>query len=206
METTIDVTPVSNGLDSLDRVARDLEAADGNNPLTLKGALAWGWHTVGLLAYLRLQPHKSLFDAWVQDYLHEGDPELQVDRDAHWEERERLSFLELLDLLSVVEMPILKPEFYQGWQDRTARCHNLRQQVAGLVGGSVGEEQRQQLLLLLAAYHHLIRLPAGVELDAALIREAFPALLDLVALLLDDSAPQAEALQVTLNRCRQALR
>jgi hypothetical protein len=45
----------------------------------------------------------------VQNYLHEGSPELDIERDARWEERERLSFLELLDILSGEEMSSLKP-------------------------------------------------------------------------------------------------
>ena len=196
------VTPLSNALDSLERVAGDLEA---EGSLKFKGALAWGWHAVGLLAYVRLQPQRELFDAWVQDYLHQGAPALQVERDARWEERERLSFLELLDLLSAEALPILKPEFYQGWQDRTSRCQGLRRQTAQIVGGSVNEGQRQQLLVLLAAYHRLIRLPAGVVLDEAEIRRAFPALLDLAALLVDRRAPEAGALLGVLERCRKAL-
>jgi hypothetical protein len=196
------VTPLGNALDSLERMAGDL---GGEGPLRLKGALAWGWHAVGLLAYVRLQPQRDLFDAWVQDYLHQGEPALQVERDARWEERERLSFLELLDLLSAEALSILKPEFYQGWQDRTSRCQGLRRQMAQVVGGSVDEGQRSQLLVLLAAYHRLIRLPAGVELDEAQIRRAFPALLDLAALLVDRGAPEAAGLLGVLERCRRAL-
>ncbi|MBI2503004.1 MAG: hypothetical protein HYW07_07185 [Candidatus Latescibacteria bacterium] len=196
------VTPLSNALDSLERVAGDLEA---EGPLKLKGALAWGWHAVGLLAYVRLQPQRQLFDAWVQDYLHQGEPALQLERDARWEERERLSFLELLDLLSAEQLSILKPEFYQGWQDRTSRCQGLRRQMAQIVGGSVNEGQRTQLLVLLAAYHRLIRLPAGVVLDLPSTRRTFPALLDLAALLVDRSTPEAGALLGALERCRKAL-
>jgi hypothetical protein len=200
------VTPLQNALDSLERVAGDLEAPSGDEPLALKGILTWSWHAVGLLAYLRLQPQRHLFDAWLQDYLNEGEAQLQIDRDAHWEERERLSYLELLDLLSEEQLPILKPEFYQGWQDRTSRCHGLRRQMAEIIGGGIGDDQRQQLLLLLAAYHRLIRLPASVELETGQICQAFPALLDLVELLLDTSAPEAEAVQTALNRCKRALK
>ena len=203
MNTT--VTPLQNALDSLERVAGDLEAAGGDQPLVLKGILTWSWHAVGLLAYLRLQTQRHLFDAWLQDYLNEGEPQLQIDRDARWEERERLSYLELLDLLSEEQLPILKPEFYQGWQDRTSRCHGLRRQMVEIVGGGIGDDQRQQLLLLLAAYHRLIRLPASVELEAEQVCQAFPALLELVDLLLDADAPGTDALQTALDRCRKAL-
>jgi hypothetical protein len=46
VNTTGTVTPVQNALDSLRRVARELEGADPEDPLALKGALAWGWHRV----------------------------------------------------------------------------------------------------------------------------------------------------------------
>lgn len=203
MDTTI--TSLHNACDSLERTARALEADTADDPLALKETLVWGWHAIGLLAYLRLQPQRRLFDAWLQDYLNEGEPQLDIDRDARWEERERLSHLELLDLLSEEQLPILKPEFYQGWQDRTSRCHGLRRQTAQLVDGSIDASQRQQLLLLLAAYHRLIRLPAGVDLDPAQIRQAFPALLDLAALLLDENNPDAASAQTALERCRTAL-
>lgn len=206
MNTTRTVTPVQNALDSLRRVARELEEAEAGDALTLKGALTWGWHAVGLLTYLRLQPGRETFDAWVQDYLHEGEPALRVERDARWEERERLSFLEMLDLLSASDLPSLKPEFYQGWQDRTSRCQGLRRQVAHLMGNSIKAEGRDRLLLLLAAYHRLIRLPAGVSLETAPVREAFPALLDLTDMLIDRSGPEAEALTEALHQCRAALK
>jgi len=195
------VAPEQNALDSLNRVVRDLEAGS-EDAMNLKGALAWGWHCVGLLAYLRLRPERGVFDAWVQDYLHEGTPELETERDARWEERQRLSFLELLDLLSLRDLPILKPEFYQGWQDRTTRCRNLRTQVQGLIGAGIDADQREQLLLLLAAYHRLIRLPAGVALDVEAIRTAFPALLDLLGLLTEVGS---EMFSEALDRCRAAL-
>ncbi len=205
VSATEHISPIHNAVESLGRVAREIEESDTGDPLALKGAVAWGWHAVGLLAYLRLQPDRDRFDAWVQDYLHEGEPSLKVDRYAHWEERERLSFLEMLDLLSAPELPSLKADFYQGWQDRMTRCQGLRFQVAELVGQSLGTEQRDQLLLLLAAYHRLVRLPAGVSLETAAIWEAFPALLDLADLLLDPTLPEAREVTGAIERCRNAL-
>ncbi len=198
------ITPLQNALDSLQRVAQELEQ-DAEDGIRLKGALAWAWHAVGLLAYLRLQPEADMFDAWVQAYLHEGEPNLVVDRDARWEERERLSFLELVDLLSEELLPILKPEFYQGWQDRTSRCRDLRRKVNSVIGASISATDREQLLLLLAAYHRLIRLPAGVSMETAPVLKAFPALVGLAEMLLDRSAPEADTVFKTLQHCRSAL-
>ena len=94
---------------------------------------------------MRLQPQRKEFDAWIWDYLDEGEPALDVVRDSHWEERQRLSLLELLDILSEVDLLLLKPEFYQGWQDRTERCKTLRRQAAAITGFAIGAEQRDSL-------------------------------------------------------------
>jgi len=206
MTNVHDLTPTQNALDSLRRMAHELEHGGEGKKTALgyKGALAWGWHVCGLLAYMRLKPARETFDAWMQDYLHEGTPALDVERDARWEERERLSILELLDLLSEENLPSLKPEFYQGWQDRASRCLWLRQQVKSLTGGSIDAAKRDRLLYLLAVYHRLIRLPAGVALATQPIIEAFPALFDLLEMLIDDTSPDAPALHNELNRCRQA--
>ncbi len=61
VETAGIVTPVQNAIDSLRRIAEELER--GRNALALKGALAWGWHAAGLLAYLRLQPGREALPA-----------------------------------------------------------------------------------------------------------------------------------------------
>lgn len=174
------VQPLDNAIDSIRRMSEGIARRD---VMGLKSALAWGWHAVGLLAYIRLHPHRESFDAWVRDYLHKGEPELDVERDARWENQQRLSSLEILDLLSDVGLPILKPELYQGWQDRTSRCTVLRGRVREVIGGGVDEPTRDRLLLVLAAYHRLVRMPAEVTLDVASVLVAMPALCDLLSLL-----------------------
>lgn len=174
------VHPLESARDSIRRMA---EGVGRRDTMGLKSAMAWGWHAVALLAYVRLQPHRDAFDAWVQDYLHEGEPDLDVERDARWEHQERLSSLELLDLLSDAGLPMLKPELYQGWQDRTSRCRILRGKVREVIGDAVNESMRQRLLLLLAAYHRLVRIPAEVSLDIDEVMAAAPAMCDLLDLL-----------------------
>ncbi len=205
MTNIVSITPEQNALDSLRRAAHELEHGkkEISDPLKLKGVISWGWHTVGLLTYLRLRPGRQSFDAWVQDYLHEGSPELNVERDARWEERERLSFLEILDILSEKESPILKPEFYQGWQDRTSRCQWLREQAHQLIGYSLSEKEREPLLFLLAVYHRLIRLPAGINLNAEEIFRSLGSLFDLIEKLIDEKWKEAEELHKAVERCRQ---
>lgn len=200
-----EISPLRSALDSLLRLVKGLDGLQSDDPFALKEPVLWGWHAVGLLAYLRLQPARHTFDAWIQDYLHEGSLELNVERDAHWEERERLSLLELIDLLSQADLPSLKPEFYQGWQDRTVRCRNLRAKVEKVIGRSLDEEHRQDLLLLLAAYHRLIRLPAGVIVEADQVIKAFPALFDLIEMLIDKNGTKVDLLTDALAKCRQAL-
>jgi hypothetical protein len=201
---TLTVEPLQNALDSLRRVARELEAFQAGDALALKGVLAWGWHAVAVLAYARLLPKRESFDRWVQEFFQAGVPQLQVERDAHWEEGNHINLLEWLDLLSAPELPSLKPEFYHGWQDRASRCQDLRRQVALAIGGAVGAEQRSQLLLLLAAYNRLLRLPAQTALDTARVQRALPAWLQLLELLVDRAWPQAAQLNDAITACRAA--
>ena len=199
------VSTVDNVVDSLSRVARDLDERDALAPRAVKGALAWGWHAVGLLAYRRLQPLRDHLDDRLREYLHPGEPDLDVERDAWWAERERLSHLELLDLLSEVELSLLEPEFFRGWVDPEVRCRRVRREMAILLGRGVDEEWRQRLLVLLAGYHRLIRLPAEVRLDPAAVLDAFPALFDLVTLLVDPDWEGADEIGEVVGRCRHSL-
>lgn len=199
------VTSADNALDSLERLAVELEKGGIDNPLALKGVLAWGWHAVALLAYMRMQPHRDRFDAWIWDYLDEGSPELELEKDAHWEERQRLSLLEILDIFSEVEMPLLKPEFYQGWTDRTVRCQTLRRQIGEIIGSGIGSDKREGLLILLAAYHRLLRFPAAVEIEVDGVKERIPYLLDLLQVLIDPSGPRGAESLDALGRCKAAI-
>ena len=112
--------------------------------------------------------------------------------------------LELLDLLSDEELPILKPEFYQGWQDRASRCRGLRRKIEQIIAGSIGAEQRQRLLILLAAHQRLVNVPAAVSLDTISLRRELPGLLDLVELL-RGQAPADDPVLVALQRCRRGV-
>ncbi len=199
------VTSADSAIDSLERLSQEVLEGSLDNPLTLKAVLAWGWHAVALLAYRRMQPRREDFDAWFWDYLDEGSPELDVARDAHWEERQRLSLLEILDIFSAVDLPLLKPEFFQGWTDRTVRCQTLRRQIAEIVGSGLTAEQRDGLLVLLAAYHRLVRFPAAVAIDTGPVVAELPKLFDFLASLVDRSALGGEAALEQIDRGRQAV-
>lgn len=190
-------TSHDNALDSLRRTARAAGEVASEDPLSLKGVLAWGWHAVALLAYTVLRPAREELDAWLWEYLAAGETELEPERDARWEERQRLSLLELLDILSEEDAPILKPEFYQGWQDRVVRCRTLRRQVRSAVGSSITEGERTELLYLLAAYHRLLRLPAAVDLDPERVAATLPRLVDLMESLARAAADPEPLLQAT---------
>lgn len=198
------ISTADNALDSLERLARELELA-GDRPLALKGALTWAWHAVACLAHHRLRPERERLGQWFWAYLETGDPGLDVERDARWDERQRLSLLEILDVFSEEELPLLKPEFYQGWQDRTSRCRTLRRRITEAIGASIGDGQRQRLLHLLAVYHRLLRMPASVELETGSVRSELPALLDLLEMLVDRGHDHAGALLEAVAACRRAL-
>lgn len=198
------LTSSASAIDSLERLSLELEKGAIDSPLSLKAVLAWGWHAVALLAYMRMQPRRDEFDAWLWDYLDEGSPELDLERDAHWEERQRLSLLEILDIFSAVDLPLLKPEFYQGWTDRTVRCQTLRRQIVEIVGSGLDAEQRRGLLILLAAYHRLVRFPAAVEIELSSIVTELHRLFDFLEVLIDRSSPRAAETLALLARCRAA--
>jgi len=197
------ISTVDNALDSLKKIPQ--ETANAQDPLALKGALYWGWHAVVLLLYHRLRPARDTFDQWFWAYLEAGEPALEIDRDAHWDERRRLSLLEILDMLSGPELSILEPEFYQGWQDRTTRCQTLRRRVSEVIGASLGEETRQDLLLLLAAYHRLLRLPSPVKLDGDALLRALPSLFDLVEMLINSEHEHSPDLLAATAAARRSL-
>ena len=202
---TVTVDTVDNAFDSLGRVARGLQEREDDPLGAAKEALAWGWQAVGLLAYRRLQPLQSRLDDRLREYLHPGEPELDVDRDAWWAERERLSHLELLDLLSEEELSLLEPAFFRGWVDPEVRCRRVRREVVAVLGRGVDEEWRGSLLVLLAAYHRLIRLPAAVRLDPEEVFRVFSALLDLVELLIEPDSEGMGEIREATTRCRRAL-
>jgi len=177
----MEVTSHANALDSLHRTAAAAAAVRQGEPLSLKEVLQWGWHAVALLAYMGLRPAREELDPWLWDYLEAGEAALDVERDARWDERQRLSLLELVDILSAEELPLLEPRFYQGWQERGERCRTLRRQTRSALGASIGGEERQGLVYLLAAYHRLLRLPAAVSLDTAPAVAALPRLFDRTA-------------------------
>lgn len=204
MKTTETITVLQNAHDSLEHMTHALEAG-AEDLMHLKEALAWGWHASGLLMYKHLRSISADFDQWMQEYLDEGEQPLDVERDARWTEDQRLSFLELLDLLSETKLPLLEPQFYKGWRDKTIRCHTLREEVARLVGGSINAEQRHHLLLLLAVYHRLIRQPGNVMVDVGATLTAFPALLDMIELLLSRIAIEGESLMDIVARSRATL-
>ncbi len=197
------ISTVNNALDSLTRMSEELKR--GSDALDYKGVLYWGWHAVTLLAHHRLRPARESFDHWFWDYLDPGEANFDIERDARWEEKKRLSMFELLDILSDENLPILKPEFFQGWQDRTVRCQTLRRGVTGAIGSSIGEADREHLLLLLGAYHRLLRLPAETTLEAQSVREAVPTLIDLIDSLIDPSHDHSAGLIEAIETCRRNL-
>ena len=198
------ISTQDNALDSLDRLTGEL-GRDLDKPEALKGALYWGWHAFTLLAHERLRPAKESFDHWFWDYLETGEPELEVERDSQWEEKRRLSTLELLDILSTEDLPLLKPEFFQGWQDRTTRCRTLRRRVSEVIGTAIGQEGREDLLLLLAAYHRLLRLPSDASFETSNVARALPALVEAIDTLIDPDFGRATDFRTRLDSCKKAL-
>ncbi len=197
--------PLSNAADSLNRAAAGIEALTGGDQFAIKPVLQWTWHALGLVVYSRLREIKDSFDAWFADYFETGEATLSVERDAHWSERNVLGYVELIDLLSEPGLSILRPDFFQGWQDRTSRCRSLREQIQEHLGASIQEKARDDILLTLAAYHRLIRLPFGTQLDVHTQLSAYPKLLDLIEQCLAGGEKDSQPVLSALNGCRSKL-
>ncbi|KAA3655599.1 MAG: hypothetical protein DWQ10_17105, partial [Calditrichaeota bacterium] len=194
MNSPIKIDLLQNALDSLQRVKRGLNEIKVGDELAMKDVLAWSWHCIDLLANSRLQPARHNFDSWMQDFLRDSEHTMLVERDIHWSDSAHLNILELLDIFSPVHSSILKPEFYQGWQDRTSRCHNLREEVAKIVGRSLDDDLRDQLMVLLAAYNRLVHVPATVQIEQDKIKAALPAFFDFIAMLIKPGDEGANSL------------
>jgi len=199
------ISPNENALDSINRLAGNLQNEKQGSSFFIKEILVWGWHTVSLLTYSRLLPERNSFDPWMQDYLQIGDPDFDVEKDAYWDDRRQLCLLEILDILSDVELPILKPEFYQGWQDKTVRCHELRSLIGKIIGTNISFDHREKLLFLLAVHNRIFHLPSEVTIDKKSIWETFPNLLDLIEKLLDPAVDESEEMKKTITTCRTYL-
>jgi hypothetical protein len=199
------INPTANALDSLGRIAWELEAADRESPLALKGPVSWGFHAASLFFYIRIQPHKGSFDQWVQDYFHSWAPDIDVQKDSRLEHREHLGLLEIIDLLSEVESESLRLEFYQGWTDKMTRCRELRAKVHGLLGMALSDSERLDLLYLLALHNRLTHMPAQtrVETQAAFLK--LNSLLNLLEKLVDPEWGDAEGMRQALKRCKTSL-
>ncbi len=207
MSERMTLSPMRNALDSLSRLEKCLKENREQQTVALKAVLAWAWHVIEILAFLKMQRERDSFDPWMQGYLVEGESSLRVDRDAFWEDTRHLSLIELLDILSERDLPILKPDFYQGWQDRTSRCHELRDLLKKIVGQSLGEEQRNELLYLLAIHNRLIHVHADVVFEPGRAWDALPKLLDLIEMLAaGEENDVSRDLMELIEKCRNHLK
>lgn len=199
------ISPIANALDSLGRIAWELDLADIENPMALKGPLNWGFHATALFFYIRLQPEKGSFDQWVQDYFHSWADEITVQNDSRLEHREHLGLLEMIDLLSEVESESLRLEFYQGWTDKMARCRELRSKVQRLIGFALNESERSELLYLLALHNRLTHTPAPTLVDTQEAFRRLKALTSLLGRMIDPDWEEAPQMLETLERCDKCL-
>ena len=202
MPAQVTLTPLENALDSIRLMGK---GARSRSVSGTKEVLTWGWHAVGVLASVRLRARKDMFDPWVQQYFEEGDPDVNIGRDVHWDVRTGLSCLEILDLMSDPDLPLLKPDFYQGWQDRNSRSRVLRGQVKYILGSSLKAEQREALLFLLAAYYRLVRLPTHVTIVTADVDEKMGYLCDLLDMFVPEDSGEWGLIRDAVAKTREHL-
>jgi hypothetical protein len=199
------ISPIENVLDSIQCIEEELQGKELEDPFLLKRILTCGWHAINLCFYVRLQPEQETFDAWVQDYFHSWDREIEVGRDARLEDREHLGLLQVLDLLSEGDLDSLKPDFYHGWTDKLTRCKELRSKVQATTQFSISAMEREDLLYLLAVHHRLSFTPTDTVINVVVAAKKLEILFRTLEALVDSTWEESARMKEILLKCCQAV-
>jgi len=197
------VSPLENLLDSLSRMNRSLEDQQKGDALAIKEALIWGWQSVSLIFNLRIFPHRDHFDQWFRDFFQDCSEEINPRKDIHFDGRSQIGLLQVLDLLSEPDLASLNLEFYHGWRDKATRCRELRSKVFNIVSGSIEENARERLTYLLALHYRFTNASSPVAFNLSMTKNRFPAILDLLEIMWDQSWPGTEKAMSEIGRCRK---
>jgi len=200
------VSPIENVIDSLTRITSNLNNRENAEVPAYKGALAWGWHAVRLLFNLRVLPHRNEFDQWVRDFFREGSEEISLKRDLKQGDSSQLGLLQILDFLSESSLDSLNLEFYQGWRDKATRCREIRNKTFGIIVDSINEPVRDQLLYLLAVHNRFSNVPSPIPMDFDSTSRNFPALVDLLSMLWDETWDETRDARRLLEECKAVLK
>jgi len=180
-----------NGLDQakalltmLDRtgLARDTE------PIARATATDIAFRAAQLLALARITTVRTAYAATNQAMLFAPAPDVLPARDAAADESDALRIIDLIDLLSDVDLPCVAPRLHRGWQDRAQSCREARRITQKATGFALDESTRNDLLASLAVCNRVLRVPPPVTLVADQAGTWLPPVLRFI----DRLAPAAE--------------
>ncbi len=172
-------------------------AQTGGNPLALAQAIDAGVRTIGLLAYEKLVIFKEEFPDNIQVLMALPDREIELARDAFISADDFISYIDLLDLISVEELPCIAPHLHRGWQDKTQSCREVRCIAVRAIGHTLDQSRRDRLLRAAAIQQRVFAVPAPVLLSTTETQQTLAALFDLLKRLIP---PTDSELTDLLNR------
>ena len=181
-----------NGLQTPELVDRLLVQASkfdlaGQDCVEIACALGFVMRSVHLLAVSRLTQIATEFPAYVQSLLTAQAPDERLAR-ATFETQDCLSFLELIDMLSVSELDCIAPRLHRGWQDKTQSCRRARQVATNEFGFRLDAEQRRTAIAAQSIYNGIFVMPPPADPDTTHFANIFALLLELI----EGLAPRSE--------------
>ena len=126
-----------------------------------------------------LEPVRGEFPATIASLLEPPPPEVDPNRDFVHQPKS-LRFVDVLDLLSAMDLTCISPHLHHGWEDPRASCRRSRTRTIKVTGFSVEEKDREDLMLIGAYRNRIFLLPPPVQIVPQEVLDAFPTLVELV--------------------------
>lgn len=155
--------------------AREAFSESEENLVRLCEAIDLGIRAVEILVVLKLQGVRREFPGSIAMLLESPKPEVDFERDA-LSVPATLTFLDMIDMLSVDSLECVSRKLHHGWEDRSCACRRARARARATLGISLDAGRRDELLKLEAYRNRIFRMPPPVRIVPAEIAEAFPAL------------------------------
>jgi hypothetical protein len=181
-----------NGLDEakalltmLDRTGLGQDA----EPIARATATDIAFRAAQLLALERIATVREEYAATNQAMIFEPEPDVVPTRDGPADEGDALRVIDIIDLLSDVDLPCVARHLHRGWQDRVQSCREARRITQKATGFALDENTRNDLLASLAVCNRVLRVPPPVTLVPGHAATWLPPVLRLI----DRLAPAAEA-------------
>ncbi len=150
----------------------------GDGIAYLSEAVDLGVRVVEIMVAWRLEPVREEFPTTIASLLEPSPPEVVPSRD-FLNAPKSLRFIDVLDLLSNVNLSCISPKLHHGWEDRFASCRRSRVRTEKVTSFSLSEDERDALMLIGAYRNRIFLLPPPVEIITKDVLDAYPTLLAL---------------------------